>query len=163
MICVKGGGEKMTIGESLKSLREQHGFTQEELAHRLHITRQAVSRWENGETEPNTESLKLISRLFNVSINTLLGAPRQLICQCCGMPLHEDEFISREPDGSLREDYCRWCYMDGGFVYQDLDSVIHACVPNMVKQYDMSEQAARRMLLDTLPGLAHWRGTAREE
>ena len=53
----------------------------------MHVTRQAVSRWETGETVPNTETLKLLSRLFDVSINTLLGSPRQLICQCCGMPL----------------------------------------------------------------------------
>ena len=48
----------------------------------MHVTRQAVSRWETGETVPNTETLKLLSRLFDVSNNTLLGSPRQLICQC---------------------------------------------------------------------------------
>ena len=152
----------MTIGESIKALRAEHGLTQEELAARLHITRQAVSRWETGETEPNTDSLKLISRLFGVSINTLLGAPRQLICQCCGMPLHEDKLISREPDGSLREDYCRWCYVDGCFAYNDLDSLIDACVPHMVSQYGMSEQAAHRMLMDSLPGLPLARKDRRE-
>ena len=52
------------------------------------------------------ETLKLLSRFFDVSINTLLGTPRQLICQCCGMPL-EDSTLSREPDGSLNEEYCK--------------------------------------------------------
>ena len=48
-----------------------------------------------------------------MSVNTLLGAPRQLVCQCCGMPMNEDSVISRETDGSFNEDYCRWCYANG--------------------------------------------------
>ncbi len=79
-------------------LRTKKGMSQEELAEKVFVTRQAVSRWETGETVPNTETLKLLSKLFDVSINTLLGSPRQLICQCCGMPL-EDGNISKEKDG----------------------------------------------------------------
>ena len=86
-------------------LRTNRGLSQDELAERICVTRQAVSRWENGETVPNTETLKLLSKLFDVSINTLLGSPRKLICQCCGMPL-EDSVISKEPDGGFNEDYC---------------------------------------------------------
>ena len=70
----------------LKQLRENNNLTQDQMAERVLVTRQAVSRWENWETQPNTETLKLLSKEFNVSINTLLGSPRQLICQCCGMP-----------------------------------------------------------------------------
>ena len=101
--------------EILLELRTKHGLSQEQLAEKVHVTRQAVSRWETGETVPNTETLKLLSRLFDVSINTLLGSPRQLICQCCGMPL-EDTNISREPDGTFNEEYCKWCYSDGKYV-----------------------------------------------
>lgn len=86
-------------------LRTGKGMSQDELAEKLFVTRQAVSRWENGETVPNTETLKLLSKLFDVSINTLLGSPRQLVCQCCGMPL-EEASLSREPDGAINEDYC---------------------------------------------------------
>lgn len=50
------------------------------------------------EVDKFMETLKLLSKLFDVSINTLLGAPRKLICQCCGMPL-EDSNISKETDG----------------------------------------------------------------
>ena len=60
--------------------------------------------------------MKLLSRVFDVSINTLLGMPRQLVCQCCGMPL-EDSTISKEPDGDFNEEYCKWCYADGEFKY----------------------------------------------
>ena len=107
----------MAMKDTLKQLREKNCLTQEQMAERLMVTRQAVSRWETGETQPNTETLKILSREFGVSINTLLGAPRQLYCQCCGMPLNEDETISREPDGSFNEDYCKWCYTDGKFTY----------------------------------------------
>ena len=54
-------------------LRTQRGLSQDELAEKIMVTRQAVSRWENGETVPNTETLKLLSKEFDVSINTLLG------------------------------------------------------------------------------------------
>lgn len=60
-------------------LRMQKGLSQYELAEKIMVTRQAVSRWENGETVPNTETLKLLSKEFDVSINTLLGEPRKLI------------------------------------------------------------------------------------
>ena len=67
----------------IASLRASHNLSQEALAEKVFVTRQAVSRWETGETIPNTETLKLLSGLFDVSINTLLGSPRTLICQCC--------------------------------------------------------------------------------
>jgi len=70
----------MTTQEILKNIREKHNLTQDQMAERIHVTRQAVSRWETGETQPNTEMLKVLSKEFNVSINTLLGAPRQLSC-----------------------------------------------------------------------------------
>ena len=77
----------METKDIILQLRTKKGFSQEELAEKVFVTRQAVSRWENGETVPNTDILKLLSKLFDVSINTLLGSPRQLVCQCCGMPL----------------------------------------------------------------------------
>ena len=58
----------------LKELREKHGLTQEQLAERVMVTRQAVSRWETGETQPNTETLKLLSREYGVSINIVLAS-----------------------------------------------------------------------------------------
>ena len=99
----------MNTSEIIYELRMKNRMSQDELAERVGVTRQAVSRWENGDTIPNTETLKLLSGLFDVSINTFLGSPRQLVCQCCGMPLEDDEIISHNNDGSLNEDYCKWC------------------------------------------------------
>ena len=97
----------METKDVIVQLRTARGMSQDALAEQVFVTRQAVSRWENGETVPNTDTLKLLSKLFDVSINTLLGSPRQLVCQCCGMPL-EDSITSKEPDGSFNEDYCKW-------------------------------------------------------
>ena len=123
----------METKEVLRTLRMRNGLSQDELAEKLFVTRQAVSRWENGETAPNVETLKLLSRFFDVSINTLLGTPRQLICQCCGMPL-EDSTLSREPDGSLNEEYCKWCYADGAFKYSSKEELIDLCVTDMASE-----------------------------
>ena len=146
----------METCEVLRSLRDQHGLTQEELAERLFVTRQAVSRWENGETLPNTDTLRRLSALFGVSINTLLGSPRQLVCQCCGMPLTDDGQLSRETDGSFNEEYCKWCYTDGKFVYTELDSIISFCAEHMAND-NQSPAQIRQYLEGYLPTLKHWK------
>ena len=104
----------METKDIIYELRTKNGLSQEELAEKIFVTRQAVSRWETGETMPSIDALKLLSQLFDVSINTLLGSPRELICQCCGMPL-EDSNTSRETNGSFNEEYCKWCYADGEY------------------------------------------------
>ena len=104
----------METKDIILALRTKKGLSQDELAEQVYVTRQAVSRWENGGTTPNTETLKLLSKLFDVSINTLLGSPRQMVCHCCGMAL-DDTTTSKECDGIFNEDYCKWCYTDGEF------------------------------------------------
>ena len=144
----------METKDVLTALRNKRGMTQEELADSLFVTRQAVSRWECGETVPNPETLKELSKLFDVSINTLLGSPRKLICQCCGMPL-EDENISREADSSFNEDYCKWCYTDGRFVYNSMDELVDFLVQHMANDQWPAEQV-RAYLTVQLPRLKHW-------
>ena len=145
----------METKEVLRTLRMRNGLSQDELAEKLFVTRQAVSRWENGETTPNVETLKLLSRFFDVSINTLLGTPRQLICQCCGMPL-EDSTLSREPDGSFNEEYCKWCYADGAFKYSSKEELIDLCVTHMASEQWSAEQVRAHMEA-VVPQLSHWK------
>lgn len=145
----------MGTKDIIHSLRVKHGLTQDDLAAKVYVTRQAVSRWENGETVPNPETLKKLSVLFNVSINTLLGSPRKLIYQCCGMPL-DDTVIGRNKDGSFSEYYCQWCYADGTFTYGNMDDLIEVCVRNMVSE-TVSEEQARAYLRSTLPQLDYWK------
>ena len=92
-----------------------------------------------------------------VSINTLLGSPRQLVCQCCGMPLSEDSLISQEPDKSYNEDYCKWCYTDGEFVYQSKDSLLDYLVEHISNPENL-DNATRRVQFDSyLSQLKHWK------
>ena len=150
----------MEAGNILYELRTKNGLSQDELAQKLFVTRQAVSRWENGETVPNTETLKLLSRFFDVSINTLLGSPQKLVCQCCGMPL-EDSLMSREVDGDINEKYCKWCYTDGEFVYKNLDKLIDFLVGHLSNESWPPEQA-RAFFEAQLPTLKHWKRPEKE-
>ena len=139
----------------LLELRTQKGLTQEELAEKVYVTRQAVSRWENGDTVPNTETLKVLSKFYGVSINTLLGSPRQPICQCCGMPL-DDSTISKETDGEFNEDYCKWCYTDGEFKYKSVEQLIDFCTEHMASDSWPAEQVRAHMEA-VVPNLKHWK------
>ena len=143
----------MNTKDVLFALRTGRGLSQDELAERVFVTRQAVSRWENGETVPNTETLKLLSDFYNVSINTLLGSPRKLVCQCCGMPL-DDATLGRNADGTLNEDYCQWCYADGTYTYSDMDELIDVCAGHMAAD-GFTEEQARAYLKQACPG---WSG-----
>ena len=145
----------MDIKDVIFQLRTQKGLSQDELAEKLFVTRQAVSRWETGGTTPNTETLKLLSAFFDVSINTLLGAPRQLVCQCCGMPL-DDSTLSREPSGEFNEDYCKWCYADGEFKYSSKEQLIDFCVAHMASEQWPAEQVRAHMEA-VVPHLKHWK------
>lgn len=144
----------METKDIIAQLRTKNGMSQAELAEKVFVTRQAVSRWETGETQPNTETLKLLSKLFDVSINTLLGSPRQLICQCCGMPL-DDSTTSRNTDGGFNEDYCKWCYTDGKFVYTSLEQLVDFLVEHFSSEQFPPEQA-RAYYEANLPKLKHW-------
>ena len=147
----------MEIREVLKNLREKNHLTQDQMAERVMVTRQAVSRWETGETQPNTDTLKLLSKEFDVSINTLLGSPRQLVCQCCGMPLREDSMLSREPDGSFNEDYCMWCYKDGQFTYDSRDGLLDFLLSHMPNPDNTPEEERRLQVDGYLSQLKHWK------
>lgn len=92
--------------------------------------------------------------MFDVSINTLLGSPRQLICQCCGIPL-DDSTVSKEIDGTFNDEYCKWCYTDGKFTYNNIDDLINFCVKHMANENWSSEQV-RAYLKDILPKLNYW-------
>ncbi len=144
----------METKDILFKLRSEKGVSQEELAAGVFVTRQAVSRWENGETVPNNETLKRLSAYFDVSINTLLGSPRTLICQCCGMPL-DDASISKETDGTFNEDYCKWCYDGKQFLYHSVEELTDFLVEHMPLG-DWTKEQARDYFRQLLPTLKHW-------
>lgn len=137
-------------------------LSQHEFAERLLVTRQAVSRWENGETIPNIDTLKLIAETYHVSVDYLLGYPAGL-CQSCGMCLEQDSNKGTEQDGCKSEEYCAFCYQQGKFTQnitmeqliehnlQDLDEW------NQAAGLQLTEQEARIQLMEFLPTLKRWR------
>src|SRR4051794_19085815 len=59
--------------DKLKSLRKEHGITQENLAEKLHVSRQTISNWENGNTLPDIENLKLLSQFYHIPLSYLFA------------------------------------------------------------------------------------------
>ena len=63
----------MTVGQKIKKLRSEKGLTQKELADKVHVTFQTVSKWENDENEPDISTLRELSKLFGCSLDELLS------------------------------------------------------------------------------------------
>ncbi len=74
----KGGVKEMKLEEKLTSLRKEKGLTQLELAEAVHVSRQAVSRWEVGTAIPTTENLAALSQLYGVTVDDLLNDREEL-------------------------------------------------------------------------------------
>lgn len=72
------------------------------------------------------------------------------------MPL-EDETTAREPDGSLNEDYCMWCYTDGKFVYQSREALLDYLLENMPNPEHLGEAERWAQYDAYLLQLKHWR------
>ena len=67
------------IADRLVKLRKKHGLSQEELADKLGISRQAVSKWERAESSPDTDNLICLAKLYGVSLDELLDSVRKLL------------------------------------------------------------------------------------
>ena len=69
----------MALGQNILELRKKQGLSQEQLGEKIDVTRQTISNWELGETQPNPEQLKLLSKTLNISIDELLDNDLQNI------------------------------------------------------------------------------------
>ena len=153
----------METKEVLVNLRNKRGFTQDEMAEKLFVTRQAVSRWETGDTVPNTETLKLISKEFSVSINTLLGQPQELYCQSCAMPLQEIDDFGTEADGGISTEYCTHCYQNGNFTHgRTIEEMVESNLQflnewNAQNGSSYTEDEAKAILTAHLASLKRWK------
>lgn len=155
----------MAFKDTFIELREQHGLTQAEMAERLFVTRQAVSRWECGETQPSIDTLKLIATEFHVPVEALLDMPLQNVCQSCGMPLSDPGLLGTEADGTPSEHHCKWCYANGAYQGQcTMEDMVGICVENMVApDAPFTPEEARAYMETLLPTLERWKGAAEGE
>ena len=150
----------MSLQDTILDIRKNSGLTQEAFADKLFVTRQAVSRWENGDTTPTIDTLKTISDLFGVDANTLLGT--QSVCQSCAMPLKSLDDIGENTDKGANTEYCRYCFDGGRFSYDvTVDEMIETNLKylahfNAETGTSYSEDEARSILKQYLPTLKRW-------
>ena len=146
----------MAIKDVLPKLRRERGLTQEDLARKLFITRQAVSRWETGETTPGIDMTKLIAVTLDVPITLLLEMPEHY-CQSCGMMFTAPGQTAHEADGTENVEFCRWCYEDGHCTYvTTMDEMIEECAPRMAEAMGWTVDESASLLGAVLPTLKRW-------
>lgn len=118
------------INEKIKQLRIANGLTQKELADKLFVTAQAVSRWENGEVEPSVSTIQQMSKIFDVSIDEMFGnkpripepqiikekeyvvsqsKPVLAVCEQCNKPIYKGSQIVRKTSGESTKVICKSC------------------------------------------------------
>ena len=71
----------MNIGKIISAKRKELGITQQMFAENLHVSFQAISKWENGISYPDVETLPLIASALNISIDSLLGYPARSLTE----------------------------------------------------------------------------------
>lgn len=77
-------------------------------------------------------------------------------CQCCGMPLTDEDMLSREADGSINDDYCKWCYADGKFIYTSKDALLNFLIEHMPNPEGLDVEERRGQYDEWISGLKHW-------
>ena len=148
----------MAVSQTIAQLRKERGLTQEQLAKKLYVTRQAVSRWETGESEPGIDMRKLLAATLDVPVAQLLDLPDEPACQCCGTPFSVPNMDrGHDSDGTENPSYCKWCYDDGTFAYKTMDDVIESSAPYLMEATGMSLDEAVSFMGALLPTLDHWR------
>lgn len=148
----------MRVAEAIQNARKAAGLTQEQLAAKAFVTRQAVSRWETGESEPGIDMRKLLASILGVPVVDLLDLPDAPTCQCCGTPFDVPNMpFGTNADGTENPDYCGWCYRDGEFAGSGLDETIERNVPYLVQATGCSQEEAVSFMGAVLPTLKRWR------
>ena len=114
----------MGLGQNIAALRKIKGMTQEKLAEQCNVSRQAVAKWETGESEPSIEKLVALSRVFNISIDILVKAEKEnplkvkdginrfdygMIERCIGM-LNKAKYLDCESGESTKNSLLIWLY-----------------------------------------------------
>ena len=152
----------MGTTDTISALRRSLGLSQAEFALRLFVTRQAVSRWETGETVPQLDTHRRMAKTFQTSADALLGNPAGL-CQSCGMSLEAEGDRGTEKDGSKSREYCAFCFQQGAFTRElTMDEVIELNLQtldewNKAAGLQLTRQEAKRQLQEFLPTLRRWK------
>ena len=105
----------MTLSEKLQNLRKAAGLSQEQLAERLNVTRQAVSKWETGEGKPDIDNLLPLAKLLGTTVDYLLddGAAEPRQSESCTETPPQTESVGRELWEQLKSFGRRWGWLGG--------------------------------------------------
>lgn len=145
----------MKLNETISKARKRKGLTQEQLAQKLYVTRQAVSRWERGEVVPGIDMLKLIAITHEEPIVHLLDMPEHY-CESCGMMLSPDEY-GTDSDSAKTDHYCKWCFEQGKYTYEtSMEAMIEDCAPRLAENTGMTNDEAVSLMGAVLPHLQRW-------
>ncbi len=149
----------MSVGKTIQDARKKAGLTQEQLAAKVYVTRQAVSRWENGDSEPSIDMRKLLASVLDMPVTSLFDLPDAPACQCCGTPFDVPNMpFGTNADGTENPDYCGWCYRDGEFTSAGLDEIIERNVPYLMQATGYTAEEAVSFMGALLPTLKRWSG-----
>ena len=85
----------MTFGEKLKEIRKRFGLTQEKLSGLIHVSRQAITKWENDEGLPDITNLQELSKIFGITIDYLLDKDNNLPGLTLRKELDKDKYKSK--------------------------------------------------------------------
>ena len=151
------------MGRTIAAIRSEKGITQEQMAKDLFVTRQAVSRWETGETSPGIDMVKLICMTYGVPLERFFDMPKEYYCQCCSMPLMDPSLRGTKADGSSSDEYCRFCYQDGEFTAKDvdMDDFIEATAQMEADALGITREEAVSLMATLLPHLKRWDGSCK--
>lgn len=155
----------MSLGENIHKLRTAKEMTQKQLADKLFVTAQAVSRWENNEVEPNINVLNAMAEIFEVSLDTIINGEKEepevkevikeeirikenvATCQDCHKALFSDDVIKK---------YERFHYQ-GTKPRRKVGEIVTLCEDCYQKQIALDEEKAKRAYDDKLRSLKHQR------
>ena len=152
----------MAFAEKLIAVRHAHHLTQEQLAAKLFVTSQAISRWERGEVTPGIDMMKLIAAVTGEPLSHLLEMPEHY-CQSCGMLLTSDD-CGTDASGATTDRYCKWCYDHGEYTYETtMEAMIEDCAPRLAQSTGMSLDEAVSLMGAVLPQLERWRTVQENE
>lgn len=145
------------IGSNIKKLRVQQGMTQKNLADKLFVSAQAVSRWENNEVEPSVSTILELAKIFGVSTDEIMGIesqkvdddteplkekentyhdiPRQFLAVChnCNQPIYESNEIVRKYDSVV---WCKSC--ETNRITKERNARIDKSIKRRVKSFIIS-------------------------
>lgn len=140
-------------------IRTNQGLTQEGFAEKLNVTRQAVSRWENGETTPTIDTLKAITDIFKIDICEMLGTT----CQSCSWILNEPDVLGTNADTTVNVDYCGHCHSGGKFSPEKSPAEIVETIISFLEDYNSANgtgytaEEARDVLCQHIATLKRWK------